>query len=79
LAIHGSGVALVFARTETKWAQKALGVARSVFFPAGRIRFLDQEFKTHGNAGAPSMFLSFGETPKWRVLGSGVAMSVLGS
>lgn len=65
LAEHGNGVALVFARTETRWAQRIMPKASSIFFPAGRIAFLTKERKTKGNAGAPSMFLSFGEVPDW--------------
>lgn len=63
LAIHGKGVALVFARTDTKWAQKHLHLATSVFFPAGRIHFERPCGTKAGNAGAPSMFLGYGHTP----------------
>lgn len=63
---HGNGIALVFARTETKWAQWALQRARAVLLPAGRFTFLKPDgSKPVGNAGAPSMFLSFGFTPNW--------------
>lgn len=66
LAAHGNGVALVFARTDTQWAQEILPKASSVFFPAKRIRFLRAD-KTQPpwTSGAPSMFLSFGERPDW--------------
>lgn len=69
LVNHGTGVALVFARTETRWAQKILPHAESVFFPAKRIRFLKSDF-TVGchSSGAPSMFLSFGESPNWSAM-----------
>lgn len=65
LANHGRGVALVFARTETKWAQKILPRASSVFFPSGRLKFHRRDGSIAGNAGAPSMFLAFGERPSW--------------
>ena len=65
LAQHGSGVALVFARTDTKWAQKILPITDSVFFLSGRIKFQSFERDVRGTAGAPSMFLSFGERPEW--------------
>lgn len=66
LADHGRGVALVFARVDTKWAQKILPRAHSVFFPAGRIRFLRADGSApQFTSGAPSMFLSFGERPMW--------------
>lgn len=72
LAEHGCGIALVFARTETKWAQEVLPKATSVFFLKGRIKFLTVDLEEKGNAGAPSMFLSFGLTPDWFRLGEGI-------
>lgn len=69
LAAHGRGIALVFARTETQWAQKVLPRATSVFFPAGRFKFHQRDGSTRGNAGAPSMFLAFGERPEWTLPG----------
>ena len=72
LADHGSGIALVFARTETKWAQKILPRATSVWFPAGRFKFHKPDGTVKGCAGAPSMFLAFGEKPDWKMPGWGV-------
>ena len=69
---HGNGIALVFARLDTKWAQAIIPHTSSVFFPKGRLCFLTKELTTKGNAGAPSMFLSFGPIPNWKRLGSGL-------
>jgi len=72
---HNNGVALVFARTETRWAQKALNACSSAFFLSGRIRFLDKDLKPGKyTSGAPSMLLSFGTIPDWDKLGAGIAM-----
>lgn len=62
LSKHNNGTALVFARTDTKWAQKAMREAVSIFFLKGRVKFLKYDKSLHksGNAGAPSMFLTFG-------------------
>lgn len=66
LAQHGSGIALVFARTDTKWCQRIAPKADSVFFPAGRFTFLNGDKSLpKWSCGAPSMFLAFGEKPKW--------------
>lgn len=63
---HGRGIALVFARTDTKWAQAMLPKATSVFFLSKRIKFLKSDFTAPPwTCGAPSMFLSFGEKPLW--------------
>lgn len=72
LAYHNNGVALVFARLEVKWAQEILPLATSVFFPRGRISFLTKDLKEKGNAGAPSMFMSFGDIPDWSRIGDGL-------
>lgn len=39
LAAHGDGVALVFARTDTRWCQEAMAGASAVCFIASRVRF----------------------------------------
>lgn len=60
LADHGDGIALVFARTETAWAQSLLSRADSVNFLKGRIAFLRADGKPVTNAGTGSMLLAFG-------------------
>ena len=76
LVEHGSGIALVFARMDVKWAHKILPQATSVFFPKGRLYFLTKELKIKGNAGAPSMFISFGEVPDWTKIGEGLIWKI---
>ncbi len=78
LVEHGSGICLVFARIDTKWAQKIIPLADSVFFPKGRISFLRPDLSRKGNAGAPSMFLSFGEIPKWENICEGLVWKMRG-
>jgi len=60
MADHGNGVALVFARTETMWAQSLLSRADGVNFLKGRIAFLRADGKPVTNAGTGSMLLAFG-------------------
>lgn len=69
---HNNGIALCFARTEVKWAQEIMPKASSVFFPKGRIFFLTKDLERKGNAGGPSMLLSFGEVPDWSKVGDGI-------
>jgi DNA N-6-adenine-methyltransferase (Dam) len=64
LARHGDGVALVFARTDTTWAQRAIANATAVCFVSGRISFIaghGGEQRGH-NAAAGSMLLAYGDT-----------------
>lgn len=73
---HNSGICLVFARMDTKWAHGIIPKSKSVYFPNKRISFLTKEMKKKGNAGAPSMFLSFGEIPDWEKIGNGLVWRI---
>lgn len=42
LAAHGSGIALVNARTDTAWFHEATATATAVCFLKGRVRFVDR-------------------------------------
>lgn len=61
LADHGNGIALVFARTETKWFQRVVFErASAILFVAGRITF----FRPDGSrpattAGGPSVLVAY--------------------
>lgn len=61
LAVHGDGIGLVFARTDTIWFQRVVfGAASALYFIRGRITF----YRTDGrqgryNAGAPSVLASY--------------------
>jgi hypothetical protein len=60
LRAHGNGVALVFARTETRWAQDHLKTADLVVFMRDRLYFVREDgFK--GRAGVGSMLLVYGK------------------
>lgn len=73
LSEHGEGIALVFARTETKWFQSVAKSSTLLFFPTGRLSFCRPDgTATNSNAGAPSVFLGFGNQAKARLLGSGL-------
>lgn len=58
MADHGNGIALIFARLETKWIQKYL--VSGFFQLEGRIRFLNEEFKQETTAGTGSILIPFG-------------------
>jgi len=57
---HGDGIALVFSRTETTWAQQCLGLADAVNFLKGRISFIRADGSKSTNAANGSMLLAFG-------------------
>jgi len=62
LADHGDGIALVFSRTETRWAQSIIARADGVNFLSGRIGFLKADGMPVTNAGTGSMLLAFGKS-----------------
>lgn len=76
LSQHGNGIALVFARPDTKWFHDYVPLADAICFPKGRIAFVPAESKAgtdypalyadglwepKGGCGAASMLIAFGE------------------
>ncbi|WP_304064042.1 DNA N-6-adenine-methyltransferase [Pedobacter glucosidilyticus] len=61
LKIHGNGIALIFARTETKTFFKHIwDDADALLFVKGRIKFFNLEGKQVGTPGSPSVFIAYG-------------------
>ncbi len=60
LVEHGDGLALVFARTDTRWFHKYVPKATAVCFVAGRLRFVRPDGKPADSAGAPSLLIAYG-------------------
>ena len=75
LAAHGTGTALVFARTETKWFHEAVWPqASGLLFLAGRVTFHHQDGRESGyNSGAPSVLVAYGPGDAYRLRNSGLA------
>lgn len=62
LATHGNGIALIFARTETKGFHDTIwNKADAVFFFKGRLRFYHVSGERGGTANAPSCLVVFGQ------------------
>lgn len=75
LADHGTGTALVFARTETQWfIDTVWHRATAVLFLHGRLHFhLPDGCRARGNSGAPSVLVAYGEDDAARLARSGIA------
>lgn len=64
---HGDGIALVFTRLDTPWAQSALAAADAVCFVRGRVEFVPgpganvRSTDGRSRSGAPSMLIAFGD------------------
>lgn len=63
LSEHGTGIALVFARTETSgFVREVWGKATSVLFLHGRLHFHTPDgVRAKANSGAPSVLVAYGE------------------
>lgn len=75
LAEHGTGTALIFARTETTLFHELVWpLADAILFLRGRITFLDPEGTAAGaNSGAPSVLIAYGKADADALERSGLA------
>lgn len=73
LAEHGNGIALIFARTETKsFHPWVWDYASATLWIKGRLRFFTKEGREGGMAGAPSVLVSYGQENAEALLASGI-------
>ena len=74
MAAHRNGIALIFARTETKAFQEhCWRRADAMLFMAGRVKFRLPGGGVAGPAGAPSVLIAYGETNAQSLIQSGIA------
>lgn len=78
LAQHGNGIALIFARTETRmFFEHVWRRADAVLFIEGRLHFHHVDgSKAAANAGAPSCLVAYGENNVRKLDQSGLGMIV---
>ena len=76
LAKHGDGIALMFARTETRaFFRHVWPVASAIFFVKGRINFHYPDGscpRNGGNSGGPSCLIGYGAKARLRIRESGL-------
>lgn len=74
LKLHGNGIALIFARTETKcFFNHIWNDADAILFVKGRIKFYNLEGKQLGTPGAHSVFIAYGSENAIALKNSGIA------
>ena len=75
LADHGNGIALIFARTETRmFFSEVWNKASAVLFIEGRLHFHHVDgTRAKANAGAPSVLVAYGNESASRLRDSGIA------
>lgn len=70
---HGNGIALLFARTETKcFFAHVWNDADAVLFVKGRIKFYNLDGLQTGTPGAPSIFVAYGKENAEMLKNSGI-------
>jgi DNA N-6-adenine-methyltransferase (Dam) len=73
LANHGNGIALIFARTETRcFFENVWDKADALLFVKGRIRFYHVSGEQGGTPGAPSVFVAYGKNNAFALKHSGI-------
>jgi len=73
LKTHGNGIALIFARTETRlFFQHIWNDADAVLFVKGRIKFYHVTGIQGGTPGAPSVFIAYGKENAMALKNSGI-------
>ena len=73
LKYHNNGIALIFARTETKcFFNHIWNDADGVLFVKGRIKFYNLEGKQLGTPGSPSVFIAYGKENAYSLENSGI-------
>jgi len=66
---HGNAIALVFARTGTKWFQTTAQSTSAICFIKSRVKFINQQtMRPAASAGADSMLMCWGEVAKTAIL-----------
>lgn len=73
LKFHGNGIALIFARTETKcFFEHIWHDADAILFVKGRIKFYHVSGVQGGTPGAPSVFIAYGKENAIALQNSGI-------
>lgn len=73
LAEHGNGIALIFARTETRcFFENVWDKADALLFVKGRIKFYHVSGIQGGTPGAPSVFVAYGKNNALALKNSGI-------
>jgi len=61
MSAHGHGIALTFARTDTRWWHETTATAQAICLVKGRIRFVQPNgVQAKGAPGAPSVLIAWG-------------------
>lgn len=83
LALHGNGIGLVFARTDTKWFHEYMPLASALCFIKGRVQFIRADeansyatgkYNPKGGCGAASILVAFGDLAEMALRNCGLGI-----
>lgn len=75
---HNDGMALVFARTDTQWFQKAIHSASVICFIESRVKFINGTTgRTDGTPGAGSALIGWGNVARKAIIQSGLGQCMV--
>lgn len=72
MASHNNGIALIFARTDTRMFHDYVFNADAILFIKGRLSFYDVKGIKGGTAGAPSCLVAYGAKAVERLKNCGI-------
>lgn len=73
MASHNNGIALIFARTDTRMFHDYVFNASAILFIKGRLSFYSVDGVRGGTAGAPSCLVAYGDEAVKRLRDSGIS------
>jgi len=85
LSLHGTGIALLFMRPDTRWFHKYIPLADAICLIKGRIGFVssdnakgyaDGTYKQKGRSGAASMLAAYGKDNAKALFGSDLGLTL---
>lgn len=87
LALHGLGIALLFARTDSKWFHRFVVMADAICLVKGRIQFINEKYAAGyaagkfnenemGTPGAGSMLIAYGKANAFALHNSGLGLTL---
>jgi hypothetical protein len=77
MADHNNGIALIFARTDTRMFHDYIFNADAILFIKGRLSFYDVHGVKGGTAGAPSCLVAWGKEAVKRLENCGIKGKLL--
>ena len=74
---HGNGIAIVAARTSSKWFQDLIPKCDAICFPRGKTKFIKPSGEIGKSPGSGVVIIAIGKDPQRALVNSGLGLSVI--